>query len=91
PPRLARYGAARGFVPNDGHRLMRVTDGDDRLRERLGLNVGFIGSLVNRHALELFLTRPGGGVAATWQRVQWDIDEVLTQAVAAGPAHGPAR
>ncbi|MEM7338785.1 MAG: SCO family protein [Actinomycetota bacterium] len=77
--RLARYGQARGFVGTDHHRLFRVVDGEEDLHTYLAINVGYAGSLVNRHAVELFLTNDAGVVVRRWERTLWSVDDVLEQ------------
>jgi hypothetical protein len=68
--------------------MLRAVDGIDGLRDHFALRVGFVGSIVNRHAIELCLTAPGGTPVRTWARMQWDLDEVLAAAtLCAAPVH----
>ena len=55
PERLAAYGAARGLAFSDTVRLLRAPTGHAVLREHFDLTVGYAGSLVNQHGVELYL------------------------------------
>ncbi len=47
------------------------------LREHFDLNVGYVGTLVNQHAVELYLVGPDSRTQHAWTRVTWTVDEVL--------------
>jgi protein SCO1/2 len=81
--RMRSYGEARGMSFGPNAAMLRAVDGIAALREHFDLRVGYVGSIVNRHAIELCLTAPGGAPARTWARIQWDVDEVLDAASAA--------
>ena len=83
--RMRGYGTARGMRFGPDLVMLRAADGIAALRDHFDLRVGFVGSIVNRHAIELCLTAPGGTPLRTWARVQWDVDEVLEAAAAATP------
>jgi protein SCO1/2 len=88
PTRMRGYGAARGMRFGADVAMLRAVDGIDGLRDHFALRVGFVGSIVNRHAIELCLTAPGGTPVRTWARMQWDLDEVLAAAtLCAAPVH----
>jgi protein SCO1/2 len=80
PARLRAYGTDRGVVFDDDHRLVRTLTGFTELQERFQLGVNFTGSTVNRHRIELFVLDSDGDVAATFARLQWDVNEVLARA-----------
>jgi protein SCO1/2 len=84
PPRLAAYGRARGLTFGDGVRMLRAVEGQQRLAEFFGLRVGYTGSIVNQHGLELHLVDPGLRVRRTWARIPWEVADVL-DALRAGP------
>jgi protein SCO1/2 len=65
---------------NAGHRLFRATDDNDALKEHFGLGVGFVGSLVNRHRIELYILDAGGRVAVSFEQLRWDEQEVVARA-----------
>lgn len=82
PARLRRYGLDRGFPFGPAVRMLRTLDGYPRLREHLELRVGYAGSVVNRHAVELFLL-DDGRITDSWTRHQWDTTAVLPHVVEA--------
>ncbi len=59
PARLAAYGRARGLHFDDRTRLFRAVHGHDRMRAWFGLRVGYNGTIVNQHGIELFLVDSG--------------------------------
>jgi protein SCO1/2 len=80
PPRLKAYAENRGVVFSDEHRILRTTSGFHELQESFQLGVNFTAATVNRHTIELFILNSRGEIAATFSRLQWDIEEVLEQA-----------
>jgi protein SCO1/2 len=81
PDRLRAYGTERGVRLDAHHRMLRATHGADVLRGFFGLGVNFIGSLVNRHRIEVYVLDAGGRVAASFERLHWDEGEVVDHAV----------
>ena len=77
PERLAAYGAARGMAYSDAVRLLRAPTGHAVLREHFDLTVGYAGSLVNQHGVELYLVGDDARTHHAWTRVTWTVDEVL--------------
>jgi len=77
PSRLAAYGRARGLSFDDGVRMLRAVEGQQRLAEFFGLRVGYTGSIVNQHGLELYLVDPRLRITRTWARIPWEVAEVL--------------
>jgi protein SCO1/2 len=89
PARLRRYGDSRGLRFGPAVRMLRATAGHELLRREFALRVGYTGSVVSRHGIELFLLDRRGGMAHTWSRVRWEPAEVLAEAaelVSARPA-----
>lgn len=80
PRRLARYARTYRFTPSERDRLIRITTGERQLHAHFALNVGYAGTLVNRHGIELYLTGNDGHVVHSWQRQLWDVDEVAERA-----------
>jgi protein SCO1/2 len=80
PDRLRIYGQDRGVRMDAGHRLFRATEDNDALQEHFGLGVGFVGSLVNRHRIELYILDAGGRVAVSFEQLRWDEQEVVARA-----------
>lgn len=80
PRRLRAYGQNRGVLFSDKNRFLRTRSGFEKLQDYFSLGVNFIGSIVNRHRIELFILDDKGRVAASFTRLQWDIQEVLDQA-----------
>ncbi len=90
PKRLKRYGADRGLTFGDDVRCFRTTAGFDALSRRLGLGVNYGPSTVNRHRIEVYVLDPAGDVAASFTRLQWEPDEVLSAALRCGPLSSTA-
>lgn len=80
PTRMRHYGQARHLQFGDDVAMLRAVEGNELLRRHFQLRVGYVGSIVNRHAIELYLTAPGGRPVHTWAQTRWDIDEVLEAA-----------
>jgi protein SCO1/2 len=80
PARLRTYGAARGIRFGRTARLLRCPRDHDALARSFGLRVGYNGSVVNRHAIELHLVAADGRILQTWARVRWDPADVALAA-----------
>jgi protein SCO1/2 len=70
PARLLRYGRDRGLPFGPAVRMFRTVAGWSLLRAHFQLRVGYSGSVVNRHGVELFLL-DDGRVIRTWARTRW--------------------
>jgi protein SCO1 len=81
PQRMTDYGRDRGLQLDDRHRMLRSSEGLDALRSYFSLGINFIGSLVNRHRLELFILDRDGAIAVQFSRLQWDEHEVTDRAI----------
>lgn len=77
PPRLAAYGRARGLHFGNSVRMFRAVAGQSRLAEFFGLRVGYTGTMVNHHGLELYLVDADVQIVRTWARIPWEIPDVL--------------
>jgi protein SCO1/2 len=80
PARLRAYAEERGVELGGSCRMFRSAQ-FGILRNHFGLGVSFLGSLVNRHRIELFLLDPQGRTAARFERFRWSPDEVATRAI----------
>ena len=80
-PRLRAYGQDRGVRMDAGHRLFRAVSGNDAVRDHFGLGVNYVGSLVNRHRIELHILDAQARIAASFERLRWDEREVVAKAV----------
>ena len=76
PNRLAAYARTRGMILGDTVRMLRAVEGHDQLRRFFGLRVGYNGSIVNQHGVELYLVDSGLQIVRTWARVPWNVDDV---------------
>ena len=76
PDRLAAYARARGMILGDTVRMLRAVEGHDQLQRFFGLRVGYNGSIVNQHGVELYLLDSELRIARTWARVPWDVTDV---------------
>jgi protein SCO1 len=81
PLRIRNYGQYRGLAFSARHRLLRATDGFDPLRKHFKLGVNFIESLVNRHRIEVYVLDDQGRIAASFERIQWSENDVVTRAL----------
>lgn len=79
--RLRTYGRERGLRFDARHRMLRTVDGLDALRRHFRLGVNFIESLINRHRIEAYVLDRQGRVAASFQRLRWDEDELAARSV----------
>ena len=78
PELLRTYGTSRGFTFSDAHRFLRVDPADlDRVRDTFELGVSYVGSVVQRHRIELYVVTPDGRIATRFARLQWDEDAVV--------------
>jgi len=77
PPRLAAYGRGRGLPFGQSVRMFRAVEGHSRLAEFFGLRVGYTGTIVNQHGLELYLVDADLQIVRTWARIPWEIPDVL--------------
>jgi protein SCO1/2 len=105
PERLRRYGISRGVYMDADHRMLRATDGVSALRSHFKLGVNFVESLVNRHRIEVYVLDAAGRIAASFERIHWEEQQVVDRAVellaeerratmaqsATEPANPPAR
>ena len=88
PHRLRTYAQDRGVQFEANHRVLRATEHWDTLCNYFDLGVNFVGSIVNRHRIELFVLDADGRIAASFERLQWDEEEVLAQAMKLLPGPG---
>jgi protein SCO1/2 len=77
PGRLRTYGADRGLAADERNRLFRVVAGGRQLDEHFQLGVNYLGSIVNRHRVELFVLDGEGRIAASFTGLRWRDDEVV--------------
>ena len=81
PERLRVYGQDRGVRLDVHHRMLRATDDNEALRRHLELGVNFVESLVNRHRIEAYILDAEGRIAASFERIHWDEQQVVARAV----------
>ena len=81
PERLRVYGQDRGVRMDAGHRMLRATADNDALRRHFELGVNFVESLVNRHRVEVYILDAEGRIAASFERIHWDEQQVVTRAI----------
>ena len=63
------------------HRMLRATDGIDTLRRHFKLGVNFIETLVNRHRIEAYILDTESQIAASFERIHWDEQEVVNRTI----------
>ena len=81
PERLRGYGQNRGVRMDARHRMLRATDGVNALRRHFKLGVNFIESLVNRHRIEVYILDAEGRIAASFERIHWDEQQVVDRTI----------
>jgi protein SCO1/2 len=81
PERLRGYGQNRDVRMDSRHRMLRAIDGVSALRSHFKLGVNFIESLVNRHRIEVYILDAEGRIAASFQRIHWDEQQVVDRAI----------
>lgn len=81
PERIRGYGQHRGMRMDACHRMLRATDGMEALSRHFKLGVNFIESLVNRHRIEAYILDAEGRIAASFERLHWDEQQVLDRAI----------
>jgi protein SCO1/2 len=77
PERLRNYCESRQLILNEDCRSFRVIEGMGALRAYFQLGVNYIGSIVNKHRVELYLTDRNGRIRRAFTRLQWDEEKVL--------------
>lgn len=80
PERIRGYGKNRGVQLSAGHRMLRPTNGINALRTHFKLGVNFVESLVNRHRIEVYLLDAAGAIAASYERIHWDEQQIVDRA-----------
>lgn len=80
PARMRTYGTSRGLRFGESARMFRVPHQYEVLQRHFGLRVGYVGSIVNRHAIELFLVDADGSHSLGWTRLQWAVEDVMREA-----------
>jgi protein SCO1/2 len=81
PERLRGYGQNRGVRLDARHRMLRAVGGVEALRSHFKLGVNFIESLVNRHRIEAYILDGEGRIAASFERLHWDEQQVAERAI----------
>lgn len=81
PERIRRYGEKRGVHLDPLNRMLRATDGLDSLKQYFKLGINFVESLVNRHRIEAYVLDSKGRIAASFERLHWEEQEVVDRAV----------
>lgn len=81
PERLRVYGRDRGVRMDGHHRMLRAAEHNEVVRTYFELGVNFVGSLVNRHRVEVYILDAKGRIAASFERIHWDEQDVVTSAI----------
>jgi len=81
PERIRGYGQHRGVCMDAHHRMLRATAGIETLRRHFKLGVNFIESLVNRHRVEVYILDSDGRIAASFERIHWDEQQVVDRTI----------
>jgi len=81
PERLRGYGQNRGVRLDARNRMLRTIDGFSALCSHFNLGVNFIESLVNRHRIEAYILDAEGRIAASFERIHWDEQQVVDRTI----------
>ncbi|PWT72355.1 MAG: hypothetical protein C5B59_15910 [Bacteroidetes bacterium] len=79
PYRLNNYCRSRGMYLDEDNRSFRVTQKFELLREYLRLGVNYIGTIVNRHRVEVYLIDQYGHPRWASTRLHWDQEQIINQ------------
>ena len=82
PARLQQYGESRGFQMDRNHRLFRAVEGFNILRSYFQLGVNFVGSLVNRHRIEIYILDHRAQIVSTFHRIHYRDEDIVSRAIA---------
>jgi protein SCO1/2 len=91
PDRLRTFGRNRGLRMDSTNRLLRAVDGIAPVRSYFGLGVSYAARLVNRHRIEVFLLDGQGRIARSFQRLRWNENQVVDDAIALLSDPAPAQ
>ena len=76
PARMRAYGRERGVSFGEDVRFFRAKDGFDDVRAAFDLGVNYIGAVVNRHRIEMYVLDRQGRVAGSFTRFTWSEQDV---------------
>lgn len=79
PDRLRGYAESRSLVPKDNCRLLRTMQGREILRDYFGSGVNFVGPIVNRHRIEVFVLDALGRIRVTYVRLSWNPNDLVNE------------
>src|SRR2546428_5497104 len=77
PSRLKAYGLNRGAIFDSDHCFLRAVTGFKTLTDYFELGVSYGQAAVNRHKIEAFILDNRGRIDASFQRLQWDVGELV--------------
>jgi protein SCO1 len=77
PSRMRSFGENRGIRFGDDVRFLRTVSGFDDIRAHFDLSVNFIGSLVNRHSIEMYILDECANIVAAFTRMQWSAASIV--------------
>lgn len=89
PPRMRAYGENRVLLFGQHNRMLRTVEGLPTLENYFQLGVNFVGSIVNRHQIELNILDAAGLVQHSLTRLQWDTRDVRPKKQASPPPTEP--
>jgi protein SCO1/2 len=79
PFRLKNYCENRQMKLNENNRSFRIVSGFGGLQNHLGLGVNYIGAIVNKHKIELYVFDKYGSVSSSHTRLQWNNEIILDE------------
>ena len=90
PARLKQYCMDRNLALDETNLVVRTVSDFETLKRFFGLGVSFIDSVVNRHRIELFVLDVTGQIAGIFQRLHWDVSQVVQSAAKELSSHSDA-
>jgi protein SCO1/2 len=77
PARLRAYGRERGVTFGEDVRFFRAAGQFDGVRAAFDLGVNYVGAIVNRHRIEMYVLDRHGRLAGSFTRLTWSEQEVV--------------
>lgn len=91
PGRLKQYMESRGARLGEDHRALRPVSDVEAMSDYFELGVSYVGTIVSRHRVELYVLDAHGRIAAQFDRLLWKEKDVIDAAIRAlGDQEPPA-
>jgi len=82
PSKMRVFGENRGIKFDSNTHVLRTRSEEfDVISDFFQLGVNHVASTVNQHRLELFILNQHGGIETTYTRLQWEVENVVSDLV----------